>query len=371
MIKIAYIAEGMYNNAGMERVLSIRANALCDKFDITFITFDDGSEEEFFKLDKRIKRIYLNSGNKGYKQKLKKVLLENKYDITVSTGGMEFFCLHDIKDGSKKIFEFHFSYDISKVWIGQRPKGLLGYVLIKLQTWKRIYHARKYDQIVVLSKTDSQKWKRYCKNVVHIYNPLTIMPKISDCTSKNVIAVGRLNYQKGFDYLIDTWNIVYKKHPDWTLNIYGDGDKRKELQEQIDRLNLSKVVTLQGKTDHIADKYAESSIFVLSSRDEAFGLVITEAEACGLPIVTFACPSAPAELVDDGMNGYVVNRVGDIETFASRISELIENDDLRKKQGIESVELAKKFNINMICEKWKHLYFSILAKVSDRYILNF
>ena len=239
----------MYNNAGMERVLSLRANALCDKFDITFITSDDGSKEEFFKLDKRIKRIYLNFDNKGYKQKLKKALLENKYDITVSTGGMEFFCLHDIKDGSKKIFEFHFSYDISKVWIGERRKGLLGYVLIKLQTWKRIYHARKYDQIVVLSKTDSKKWKRHCKNVVHIYNPLTITPKISNCTSKNVIAVGRLNYQKGFDYLIDAWNIVYRKHPDWILNIYGEGEKRKELQEQIDRLNLSKVVILQGKTE--------------------------------------------------------------------------------------------------------------------------
>ena len=350
----------MYNNAGMERVLSIRANALCDKFDITFITCDDGSKAEFFILDKRIKRIYLNSGYDGFKKKLEKILLENKYDITVSTGGMEFFCLHDIKDGSKKIFEFHFSYDISKVWIGERHKGVLGYVFIKLQTWKRIYHARKYDQIVVLSKTDSKKWKTHCKNVVHIYNPLTIIPKISDCTSKNVIAVGRLNYQKGFDYLIDTWNIVYKKHPDWTLNIYGDGDKKIELQEQIDRLNLNKVVTLRGKTDHIADKYAESSIFVLSSRDEAFGLVITEAEACGLPIVTFACPSAPAELVDDNVNGYIVQRVGDIETFADRICKIIEDDNLRKKQGINSIELANRFNINAISEKWISLYNSML-----------
>lgn len=346
----------MYNNAGMERVLSLRANALCDKFDITFITSDDGSKEEFFKLDKRIKRIYLNFDNKGYKQKLKKALLENKYDITVSTGGMEFFCLHDIKDGSKKLFEFHFSYDISKVWIGERHKGLLGYVLIKLQTWKRIYHARKYDQIVVLSKTDSKKWKRHCKNVVHIYNPLTITPKISNCTSKNVIAVGRLNYQKGFDYLIDAWNIVYRKHPDWILNIYGEGEKRKELQEQIDRLNLSKVVILQGKTDHIADKYAESSIFVLSSRDEAFGLVITEAEACGLPIVTFACPSAPAELVENCINGCVINKVGDIQNMAENICKLIEDGNLRKDQGKKSIEVAKKIGEVIIYKKWNTLF---------------
>lgn len=350
----------MYNNAGMERVLSLRANALCDKFDITFITCDDGSKEEFFKLDQRIKHIYLNSGYNGYKQKLEKVLLKNKYDITVSTGGVEFFCLHDIKDGSKKIFEFHFSYDISKVWIGERHKGLLGYLLIKLQTWKRIYHARKYDQIVVLSKTDCEKWKRHCKNVVHIYNPLTIAPKISNCMNKNVIAVGRLDYQKGFDYLIDAWTFVYRRYPDWTLNIFGEGDKKNELQGQIDKLNLGKVISLKGKTARIADKYAASSIFILSSRTEAFGLVIIEAESCGLPIITFACPSGPAELVDNNVNGYIVNNVGDIKELSDRVCELIEDEKLRKKMGKGSIEVVKRFNINMICEKWILLYDNIL-----------
>ena len=102
-------------------------------------------------------------------------------------------------------------------------------------------------------------------------------------------------------------------------------------------------------------KYVESSIFVLSSRDEAFGLVITEAEVCGLPIVTFDCPSAPAELVENGINGYVV-KMGDVKSLAAKICVLIENEDLRKRMGEESIYVARKFDVKVICEQWKLLY---------------
>lgn len=363
MIHIAFIISGLHNAAGMERVLSIRMNELCNYFNVTAITHNQCERPDFFPLDKRIERVDIVCSPEEYKQKFSTLLIKRKFDITVSTGGAEFFFLHSVKDGSKKIFEFHFSFDIAKVWIGQHVKGFRRWRYIQQQTWHRIYHARKYNHIVVLCKADYKKWKRYCRHVSYIYNPLTIENKdvVSACTEKRAIAVGRLNYQKGFDYLIDVWRIVAEQHPEWQLNIFGEGDERESLQKQIDKNKLNNHVFLCGSTNDIVEKYVESSIFVLSSRDEAFGLVITEAEACGLPIVTFDCPSAPKELVADGENGYVVS-LGNIEAMATKINTLIENEQLRKEMGKKSLELAEKFDIKNITKEWITLYKGVLIR---------
>lgn len=357
MKRIAYICNGLYNASGMERVLTTRANVLCNDFDITFITYNQGNRPDYFSLDKKINRVDIPAKNDDeYKMLLSECLLQERYDITTSTGGTEFFFLHSIKDGSKKVFEFHFSFDISKVWFSEIKNKWKRWFYIKGQTFKRIYHARKYDQIVALCKTDQKKWSKYCKNVTYIYNPLTIhTERVSDCINKKAIAVGRLHKQKGFDYLIDAWALVHQKHPEWTLDIYGEGELRWALQQQIDSNGLHDVVLLKGKTDDIVSKYVESSIFVLSSRDEAFGLVITEAEACGLPIVTFDCPSAPAELVEDGVNGYVV-KMGDVKMLSNKMSTLMDNLDKRKEMGAHSIECSEKFSINSIVLRWKELY---------------
>ena len=156
--------------------------------------------------------------------------------------------------------------------------------------------------------------------------------------------------------MVDSWKIVADKHPDWRLNIYGEGELRNSLQKQIDQNGHHDKVTLCGRTDNIMEKYLESSIFVLSSRDEAFGLVITEAEACGLPVVTFACPNAPAELVDDGQNGFVIQKVGDIKTMAARIDDLIKDETLRKTMGKASVAFAERFIEDKIWKEWRMLY---------------
>lgn len=361
MERIAYICNGLYNSAGMERVLVTRANALCNDFDITFITYNQGNRSDHFQLDSRIHRKDIPALNdQEYKLLLSEWLIKEKYDITTSTGGAEFFFLHSIKDGSKKVFEFHFSYDISKVWLSGIKNKYKRWLYIKGQTMKRVYNARKYDQVVALCKTDQKKWSRYCKHVTYIYNPLTIKTdKTSDCTSKKVIAVGRLHKQKGFDYLIDAWRTIHTDFPDWRLEIYGEGGLRKSLQAQIDSNGLSDVVFLKGKTDDIVSKYIECSIFVLSSRDEAFGLVITEAEACGLPIVTFDCPSAPAELVEDGVNGYVVP-FGDVKKLAEKVMFLMNSEGERISMGKESVRVARRFDGKAVAEQWKRLYLELL-----------
>lgn len=357
MKRLAFCIEGLYNAAGMERVLTKKVNALCDDYDITIIIREQKGRPTAFPLDSAVRTIDLDSDIHHYEERLRNVLQRERFDIVTTMGGYEMYFLYRIHDDSRKIFEFHFSFDISKVWLAGIHNPLKRWLWIRLQTLRRIFVARHYDCVVVLCKADERKWRRYIHHVVTIYNPLMISPSaIAACDKPMAIAVGRLDYQKGFDYLIEAWAIVAKKHSEWRLNIFGEGSLRSKLQAQIDRNGIHDKVMLCGRTDNIMEKYLASSIFVLSSRDEAFGLVITEAEACGLPVITFDCPSAPAELVDDGCNGYVIPRVGDVETMAARICELIEDNSLRKSMGKHSVAFVERFKEEKIWEEWKELY---------------
>lgn len=358
MKKIAIITNSMFNSAGMERVLTDRANALCGDFSITIITRNQGKKKDFFLLDNRVRRIDLKvDNNKDYQDQLSTLLKKEHFDITTSTGGDEMWFLWKIHDGSRKIFEFHFSFDVSKVWTKNIKNPLKRRISCKLQEIHRIYHARHYDIVVALCKADARKWSKWCKNVIFTYNPTYINPnKISSCNSKTVIAVGRLDYQKGFDYLIKAWKSVNAKHPNWELDIWGDGELHDQLQQQIVALRLSDKIHLCGRTNDIASQYINSSIYVCSSRTEAFGLTIVEAETCGLPVITFASPNSPAELVDNGKNGYVISKVGDTNALAKYINRLIEDRDLRQSMGLSSRKKAKEFLPEKIIDTWKAIY---------------
>lgn len=371
IMKIAYVVDCMYNSGGMERVLSVCANALCDVYDVTVITAFQKGQPDFFKLNSRIKRYDLGihedanirRKKRDFKRTLSAYLQVEHFDVVVSMGGMDLGFLYSIRDGSKKFVWFHFAIDIAKTtWIGPNP-NLLKKIKAQLQTWKRIYYARKYDKIVVISKADLEAWKEYTNKVVCVYNPVTIgNPVQADLSSKKVISVGRLDYQKGFDYLIDAWGLVAEKHKDWLLDIYGEGPLREQLQWKIDKQGLHNSVRLCGRTPNITEKYAQHSIYVMSSRAEGLGLVLIEAASCGLPLISYDCPSGPSEIVTDGENGYLIPHVGDIDAMAEKICLLIEDAELRKQMGEKAKLMVDKFSPLKIKEQWMTLFDSICQK---------
>lgn len=126
-----------------------------------------------------------------------------------------------------------------------------------------------------------------------------INPKV-DIKNKKIIAMGRLNNQKGFDLLIEAWSKLESDFKDWEVNIFGDGALKEQLQKQIDNKNLKKIF-LRGYSKDVAKDMADASIFVLTSRYEGFGLVLLEAQALGLPCVSFDCKEGPSEIIDDGV----------------------------------------------------------------------
>lgn len=190
-----------------------------------------------------------------------------------------------------------------------------------------------------------------------IPNPITDVPNVahSETKEKRVIAAGRLVNQKNFASLIRAWKEVQAKHPDWELDIYGEGSLKTSLEKLIADLQLEGAVCLQGKTQEIFKEMTNSSIFVLSSIYEGFGLVIVEAMSCGLPVVSYACPCGPKDIIEEGKDGFLVE-VNDEQTLAARINQLIEDEELRRQMSQAALQKSEKYKMERIIPMWMDLF---------------
>ncbi len=183
----------------------------------------------------------------------------------------------------------------------------------------------------------------------------------ADLTAKTVIAAGRLARQKGFDRLIPAWEPVARAHPDWTLEIYGEGKHREPLEAMIDDLDLVKSVRLMGRTDRLGQAFAASSVFVLSSRREGLPMVILEAMSKGLPVVSFDCPTGPVEVVVSDHNGILVPD-GDVPGLTRALLDVIEDDAYRATLGKGALETASRYDLQVIGRDWADLVADLLDR---------
>lgn len=384
-MKIAYCIPALYFPGGMERVLTLKANYLaCQGHDIHIVITDGGDKEPYFPLEQSVKihqldidfeepykhsffvHIYLYQKRMlRLKKRLNACLSQIQPDITVSLLRRDINVINKMKDGSIKIGEIHFDRmhyrNFNHPWL---PSMLNSYIQ---RRWMNalVDKLQKLSKFVVLTYEDLTSWPEL-KNVVVIPNPTSFFPdEVSEGTNKEVIAVGRYVMQKGFDRLIPAWRMVVDKHPDWILKIYGDGWMRKQLQSQIEELGLSGKCFLEHTVSDINKKYQESSIFVLSSRFEGFGLVIVEAMACGVPVVAYACHCGPRDIITEGVDGLLVNE-GDIDELAQGINHLIEDADLRREMGENARLKAEKYKIENIGKLWIELFESLLEERRNR-----
>ena len=363
-MRITFIIESNYNSGGMERMLSVIANDMSKYFSVSVLTAYNKGRKDFFSFDKNVKRIDLGLDNRdrgrfmrsycqGVAHYLKDIAPQ---DVCVSLGSSEFTFLPKLKDGSKKVLWYHFALNHDMMTSHVSRYGVVNWSLGMLRTARRLYVARKYDHVVVLSKEDEKAWRHYVKNVSYIYNPVAIEPTgDNDYASKRAIAVGRLDRQKGYDFLFNAWSIVHQRHPEWQLDVFGSG-RKEDYQPMINTLGLQDVVHLQGTTSNIAKEYACHSFLVLSSRFEGFGLVLVEAGAAGLPLVSYNCKSGPSEIIRDGYDGYLVDKVGDIHSLADAICKMIESEADRRLMGERARKDMTRFSMQNISKRWKNLF---------------
>lgn len=374
-LKIVYLTPALYMAGGVERVLMLKANYFADyyDYDITIILTEGKDKPFFYPLSPKIKVINLDINfeelwtcsfikkifvylkkQRLYRKLVEAELMRIRPDITISLLRREINFLTDIKDGSKKIGELH----VNRANYRNFESGDSNFFKnIFAKFWMRslVSKLKRLDRFVVLTHEDRQSWSEL-SNISVIPDPLSFAPTcVSTLTEKRVLAVGRYVYQKGFDLLLQAWSKIEKQNPDWQLAIFGEGD-RTQYELLVNQLGIdASRCHLNGPTTDIQQEYANSSLFVFSSRFEGFGMVLIEAMACGLPVVSFACPCGPKDIILDGENGLLIEN-GNVDALADGLSRLMSDDQLRYSMSQVGLDSVQRFNISKITERWNVLF---------------
>ena len=378
-MKIVYCTDSICYEGGLQRVTLIKANALANiETNAVYIIVTDNKRKPLIPLNNRIQLIDLgiNYFEDDYKSKiniLKGIFIKrNKHkkkltyflnkiqpDIIISTGTSEKNFLGKIKILSNpiKLREIHMPKNYRLINSNNIFEKLIALGGNFIDYSINIKH---YNKIVVLTKEDHIKNWRNSSKVKVIPNPFVpkSIPDLNRKKEKIIITAGRLVHIKNFSSLINSWNRIHHLHPEWKLEIYGEGGLRQELQNQITDLKLQQSVFLKGHSNTIQEKMSKASIFVLTSISEGFGLVIIEAMACGLPVVSYACPCGPKDIITEGQDGFLVN-VNDEIALANRINVLIENEELRNQMSSAAKIKAEQYHIEKITSMWMNLFNSL------------
>lgn len=373
-MKIIYCIAGTCHSGGMERVLANKANYLTGHgYEVVIVTTDQQGLPPFFPLAEQIRCIDLginyeeNNGkpfaNKllhyplkqyRHKKRLAAILEQEKPDVTISMFCNDAGFITRINDGSKKVLEIHFS-KFKRLQYNRKGLWRLADLWRSKQDEKTV---RRFDKFVVLTEEDKGYWGNL-PNITVIPNANTFATsQAAALENKKVIAIGRYTYQKGFERLIEAWNILSPGFPGWKLDIIGNGEERDKLQDLIHAYHLDGQVTLVSPTKSIDKVYLDASVLVMSSRYEGLPMVLLEAQAFGLPIVSFACKCGPKDIVANGETGFLVEE-NDIEGLARQLVKVMKDKNLRKQMGRKAKEASLRYAEDAVMAKWTALFDSL------------
>lgn len=359
-MKILYVVPNINNGDGISRIIAIKANYLIEKYgyEIVILTQNKGHGDLFFDFNKNI--VFYDMQLNGtifqffnsFRNQLKSAITKIKPDrIIVCDNGLKAFLIpFIIKIKIPLLLEIHSSLFVEE---SDSKDTFLPILISKLTCFYKQFGASQYNQVIVETHESSKEWN--LKMGIVIPNPIWFSTDVgANLFQKNVIAVGRHVYEKGFDRLLEIWKKVIVKFPDWNLTIYGKSNPDFDLVALAKKLTIEKNITFQNPVKNIEAKYLEASIYLMTSRFEGFGMVLIEAMASGLPCIAYDCPCGPRTIIDNNQNGFLIED-GNENQFIQKLDNLIENENLRIDMGNKAKISVNKYQIESIMKQWNSL----------------
>ena len=362
---IAFFSGDITRSGGTENVSIMVANELVKdpSYEVSFISLFEEQPRPFFPIDETIGRdtVYpiVTHGIQHYfdtVKRLRGLVKKHHIDILIDIDGILDMYTLPLKRGTgvKIISWEHFNYL-------QNPG-------VPYRKLTRPWAARKADAIVTLTTADKNLYEQHLKPrclVIDIPNPMIVPDPapVYASTSKTILSSGRLTYQKGFDMLVDVAAQVLPQHPGWQWLILGEGEDRSTLEDKIAHAGIGNQLILKGRVPDTDSYYRKSAFFVLTSRFEGLPMVLLEAKAYGLPIVSFDCPTGPSEIIEDAVNGNLVHP-DDIAAMAKNVDCLIENRATRERYALHAGDGNGRFAKETIIDQWKTLLNTVLRTIA-------
>lgn len=362
-LKLAFFIGNMSNSGGTERVLSVIASGLADRgYHVSIISLK-GSGQTFFPVSEKVRIYWLEEAARtGIIRKIQSLAaflnqenIDFLIDVDIILCFYSFF-LKWLRPQMHWISWEHFNF-----YYHFRKNNFLRSIARRLV-------AAFSEHLVVLSEEDKGYYRKNLKlkcGISRIYNPNPYEDAQPKRTWEPVIlAAGRLTKVKGFDLLIKSWQLLENRYPEWKVLVAGEGIDRKKLESQIKAAGLTNF-HLIGNVMQIEKYYGKAEIFVLPSRDEGFGMVLLEAMAYSVPVVSYSCKAGPKEIVTDGENGYLVPP-GEVELFARKMEALMADEAGRREMGRRAKESTRRFDKEPIIDEWEGLLNNMVKQAGTK-----
>ncbi|MBQ9469265.1 MAG: glycosyltransferase family 4 protein [Clostridia bacterium] len=359
-MNVCFLLGSVQKNGGIGRVTTVLSNALCTKEDlrVSMLVYLHKDLPALYTPDEKVAFDVLYTQNlsmtkalllKGAVKKVRAYIKAHSIDVIVACGVIFYpLAILACRHTSAKCF----------CWEHSDPGDSSDY---RFQKQSRRFASKRCAKMIVLTKAAEayylERYRIKKEKLVQIYNPVDAEAAKSagyDASSKKILSVGRLAYQKNFDRLLDIAARVLPQRPGWTWDIYGEGPARGELEKKIEDLALTGRVFLKGQVNDLYERYRDYAFMVMTSRYEGFPMSLIEGAVNRLPLVSFDVPTGPREIITDGSNGFLVAKDDD-ETMIGRILVLTENGEMRAAMSEKAYERAASFKMEDILEQWTTL----------------
>lgn len=365
-MRILYITPKINNEGGVARVLSVKTNYIIEKlgYEVAICTQNCGNEPLFFDFNSKVKLFdtpfngsfldYLSS----YKKNIQTIIENYKPDCLVVTdnGIKGFLFQYLIKSTIPVLFEVHGSKFNSQNTIS----SFFSKMAFQTKLYLKQLGLKKFEKVIFLSQESASEWN--VSNFEIIPNSNWIQTEeFCLLEAKRVLCIARNSYEKGLDILIQVWKEISEKQPNWKLELITESKGYFDIEKMIVDADLSDTIELKNSQKNIVDSYLNSSIYLMTSRDEGLPMVLIEALSVGLPVIAFDCPIGPKALIENDFNGYLIENKN-TDNFIEKTLFLIENQQKRVEFGKNGILSTKKFDTNSILEKWKQVFESLKTR---------